>query len=228
MTCQWYFVVTASNGLFGLVTQLDWECWVWIPKADEWVSHPSPPPTESNSIPASWGNGGLHSCILKKRYRDIDLPQGWWAKCSQDCFLPPINVLTKPVHLRKPLKCKANEKTPQPRVKTSTKTPAFTWQKVISFRAPRQYLSCSLSFLSNKSYFLYWLWLISQLPHEPVLWSVKARTLDTVLQHLSPACNIISFWDLLQSAHWGPGRQCGPCRAALPKGKETGHLLLQL
>jgi hypothetical protein len=56
-------------------------------------------------------------------------------------------------------------------------------QRATGFRAPLHCSSCSLSFLSNNSYFIYWLWLIIQLPHEPVLWPVKARTLDTGLQH---------------------------------------------
>jgi hypothetical protein len=120
--------------------------------------YPIPPPG-SNSIPASWGNGGLHACILKKRYRDTDLPQGWWAECSQNCFLPPISVLTKPVHLRKPLKFNANENPPNPRLKCPLKPQPLPEQGVTNFWALLQYPGCSLSFLCNKSYFVYWLWL---------------------------------------------------------------------
>jgi hypothetical protein len=97
---------------------MDSYCRVWRPKIDEWVSLP---PLESNSIPASWGDGGLHSYILKKEIQSlIALPQGWRAKCSQDCSLLPIKVLTIPVYL---YEIHGQWEPPQPRVKT----PAFTW-----------------------------------------------------------------------------------------------------
>jgi hypothetical protein len=42
----------------------------------------------------------------------------------------------------------------------------------------------SFSCLSNKSYFVCWLCLTSQsVPHEPILWPMKARTLNTGLQY---------------------------------------------
>jgi hypothetical protein len=75
-----------------------------------------------------------HSCILR-RWRPAFLhPKAEIQIChradEQNALKivspPPIKVLTKPVHLRKPLKCKANKKTLQPRVKMSRKAPAFT------------------------------------------------------------------------------------------------------
>jgi hypothetical protein len=159
---------------------------------------------ESNIIPASWGAGDLHSCILRGRCKSaflhpkeeiqglLDLPQGWWSKCSQDYSLPPIKVQNTPVHLRKPEKSMANEKPPpHPRVKTSIKPQPSPEQQVTSFWALLHFSSCSLSFLANKSHFIHRLWLIIQLLHEPVPWPVKARTLGASLQHFKPAHNNI-------------------------------------
>jgi hypothetical protein len=85
------------------------------------------------SVPSSGEQ--YHSYILR-RWRPAFLdPKGEIQIChradEQNALKivspPPIKVLTKPVHLRKPLKCKANENLhPQPRVKTSIKIPAIT------------------------------------------------------------------------------------------------------
>jgi hypothetical protein len=95
---------------------------------------------QMSEFPPPNGVGGLHSCILRGSYKSAflhskeeiqsltDLPQCWWAKCSQDCSLPTVTVLTIAVHLRKPTKLAHSQwETPPPRVKTSIKILAFTW-----------------------------------------------------------------------------------------------------
>jgi hypothetical protein len=82
-----------------------------------------PSPLESHIIPASWGVRGLHSCTLggccksiflhsKEKIQSlIDLPQGWWAKCSQDCCPCPnkgANQISSPEKAHESM---ANEKT---------------------------------------------------------------------------------------------------------------------
>jgi hypothetical protein len=89
----------------------------------------------------------------------------------------------------------ANEKSPpnpypNPELKRPWKPQPSPEQWATSFWALLHCSSCSLSFLSNKSYFLYRLWPINQLPYKPVLWPVKARTLNTGPQHFKPACNM--------------------------------------
>jgi hypothetical protein len=72
----------------------------------------------------------------------------------------------------------ANEKNPpNSELECPQKTQPSPEQRATGFRALLHFSSCSLSFLSNKSYFIHQLWLIIQLPHKSVPWPVKARTL---------------------------------------------------
>jgi hypothetical protein len=139
------------------------QCWVWRPKADEWVSHP---PWKALAF--------LHL----RRWRPAFLrPKGEIHICHRadeqnalkiDCSLPPIKVLTKPVHLRKP-------SNPQPMRKTHL-TQSWDVHKSPSLHLSSELrasglhcTSLAVAFpFSNKSHFIYRLWLIIQLPREPV------------------------------------------------------------
>jgi hypothetical protein len=59
----------------------------------------------------------------------IDLPQGWWAKCSQDCSTPPIRG-KQTSSSKKAHKSTANKDSPPntyPNPELFLKAPAFTW-----------------------------------------------------------------------------------------------------
>jgi hypothetical protein len=89
----------------------------------------------------------------------------------------------------------ANEKNPpKAELKHTQKPQPSPQQRATGFRAPLHFSTCSLSFLSNKSYFIQRIWLIIQLPREPVPWPVKARTLNTGCHISTPAYNI---WTML-------------------------------
>jgi hypothetical protein len=104
-------------------------------------------------------------------------------------FPPPIRG-KQTSSSKKACRSTANEKSPSnPYPNPEFKHQPSPEQRATGFRAPLQFSSCSLSFLSNKSYFIHWPWLVIQLTHESVLWPVKARTLCTVPQHFTLTCN---------------------------------------
>jgi hypothetical protein len=105
------------------------------------------------------------------------------SKILSRLFPPPNKGANQNSSPEKARESMTNEKNqPNPELKRPKKPQPSPGQRATGFRAPLQFPNCSLSFLSNKSYFIHRLWLIIQLPHKPVLWPVKARTLDTIVK----------------------------------------------
>jgi hypothetical protein len=81
---------------------------------------------------------------------------------------------------------------PMKRVKMSIKTPPFTWAVSYLFPGSAACSSCTLSFLSNKSYFIYQLTNQSAASLASSL-ACEGKNLNTSAQHFKLAHNTIKF-----------------------------------
>jgi hypothetical protein len=152
-------------------------------------------------VPASWeGVVNPHPCILKRRYRV-------WQICHRADEQNALKIVSPPPlrgkqtsSSKKVRESMANEKSPphpypNPELKRPRKPQPSPEQGATGFRAPLHSSSLAFPFslinpTSNASFGSQ----VNQVPHKPVLWPVKASTLNT-----DPH---ISHWHVTGGTKW--------------------------
>jgi hypothetical protein len=144
-----------------------------------------------------------HSCILRGSCKStflhpkekiqglIDLPQGWWEKCSQDCFPSPNKGANQTSSAEKACESMTMRKNNLIQVKMYIKTPAFTWAASYWFPCS---IALPLSLINPTSYIGFGSSFSGLMSQFPGLWRQEP---------LTPACNT-SHWHVTVCKHCYP------------------------